>query len=161
MKTTNIISQTVIALAGFSMLLMTGCSTYRAVIEKQAVTVIPEERYERIIKLYNPEGAPDKTLAGIVFIKEGAKVCTDYPREETVKSLDDLDMLEKYAYQFFRRYAIADEGRVFGYFALPLETRALIYKNSKPEDCIYKVVIIEPERRSDINKMPDIDAHMR
>lgn len=67
---------------------------------------IPEIHFERIIKLYNPEGVPDKTLAGVVFIKKDAKVCTAFPREITIKSLDELDPVEKQTYTQLSKYAI-------------------------------------------------------
>lgn len=145
MRNTIIKKSLALAMTGLCSLILVGCSTFRTIIEKKSVAGIPEGRYERIIKLYNPEKTPDKTLAGIVFIKEGARICTDYPREETIKSLDDLDMLEKNAYRSFSLYAVESEGITFGYFAISLENRALIFKNSKDEGCLYKIVIIEPE----------------
>jgi len=54
------------------------------------VKEVPPGHYETIIKLNDPEGIPDKTLAGLVFIKKGANVCTDFPRQEIIKSLDEL-----------------------------------------------------------------------
>jgi len=161
MKTAIMKNGVVLATMGLCALILTGCSSYRTLIEKKEIASIPEGRYERIIKLNNPDGAPFKTLGGVVFVKEGARVCTDYPREETIKSLDDLEMMEKHAYRSFSLYAIEADGTIFGYFAIPLENRALIYKNSKDEGCIYKVVIIEPEPPSGIDNIPRHDHGVR
>jgi hypothetical protein len=128
----------------FCAIILAGCSSYKTLIDKKEVESIPPDRYERIIRLRNPLGTPPKTLDGVVFVKEGARVCTDYPREETIKNLDDLEMMEKHAFRSFSFYAIEADGTIFGYVALPPENRALIYKNSKEEGCLYKVVIIEP-----------------
>ena len=156
-----IIKSAIPAITGLITLILTGCNIYSTTIAAKDVTTIPEGRYGRIIKLYNPDGAPDKTLAGVVFVKEGAKVCTDYPREETIKSLDDLEMMEKNAYRYFSCYAIEAGGTVLGYFALALEYRALIYENLKNEDCTYKLVIIEPEYQTGIGEIPRSRHHIK
>ncbi len=87
-------------------------------IKKHEVKEIPEIQFERIIKLYNPEGVPDKTLAGVVFIKKDAKVCTDFPREITIKSLDELDPVEKQTYTQLSNYAIKSGEEIFGFVAI-------------------------------------------
>jgi hypothetical protein len=133
-------------LAGLILLALVGCGGYGTIIKKHEVTDIPNIQFERIIKLYNPEGIPDKTLTGVVFIKKGAKVCTDYPREETIKSLDELDMVEKQVYTRFSNYAIKIGDEIFGFFSIAQDYRANIWENIKDEDCKYKVQIIIPER---------------
>ena len=132
-------------LAGLVMLALVGCSGYGTIIKKHEVTDIPNIQFERIIKLYNPEGIPDKTLAGVVFIKKGAKVCTDYPREMAIKSLDELDMVEKQVYTRFSNYAIKAGDEIFGFVSIAQDYRANIWENIKDEDCKYKVQIIIPE----------------
>jgi hypothetical protein len=136
----------IFTLAGLILLALVGCGGYGTIIKKYEVTEIPSIQFERIIKLYNPEGIPDKTLTGVVFIKKGAKVCTDYPREETIKSLDDLDMVEKQVYTRYSHYAIKVGDEIFGFFSIAQDYRANIWENIKDEDCKYKVQIIIPER---------------
>ncbi len=121
-----------------------GCSGYSTIIKKYEVTDIPNTQFERIIKLYNPEGSPDKTLAGVVFIKKGAKVCTDYPREVTIKSLDELDIVERQTYPYFSNYAIKVGDEIFGFVALSMDYRANIWEIIKDAECKYKVEIILP-----------------
>ena len=137
----NIIRNSVLALVTF---LMLGCNG-GTVIQKQEVSGVPSAQYERIIKLDNPQGTPDKTLAGLVFIKKGAKVCTDYYREETIKSLDDLAPMEKNAFNYFSNYAIKAGNETFGFVSIPIENRIVIWENKKDSDCLYKVQIILPE----------------
>jgi hypothetical protein len=126
-------------------LFLIGCSGY-SVLPKQQAPDIPNVRYERIIKLYNPEGIPDKTLAGIVHVTGKATVCTDYPREETIKSLDDLTAMEKLAFANFQNYAIKDGEELLGYVSISISYRANIWRNKKDPICKYKVQIIMPER---------------
>lgn len=123
-----------------------GCSGYR-IIPKQDAPSIPDIGYARIIKLDNPEGDPYGTLAGVVFVTGKATVCTDYPREETIKSLDDLTQTEKQAFTSFHHYAIADGGEILGYVSVPVETRAHIWRREDDPVCAYKVQIILSEHR--------------
>ena len=104
------------------------------------VNEVPSGHYE-IIKLYDPEGLPDKTLAGLVFIKKGASVCTDYPRQEIIKSLDELTMTEKNSYRYFSNYAITAEIETLGFVSIPIEYIAILWKNEKDENCKYKVQV--------------------
>jgi len=124
-------------------LLIIGCGSYR-VIKKQEVSDIPNASYERIIRLNNPEGIPEKTLAGVVHVTGKATVCTDYPREETIKSLDDLTAMEKLAFPYFQSYAIQDGGEIFGYVSIPVDYRAVIWRKEKDPKCAYTVQIILP-----------------
>jgi len=129
---------------GLGALFMVGCSSYN-IIRKQEVPSIPSGQYKRIIKLANPEGTPDRTLAGVVFIKKGAKVCTDYPREETIKSIDEMELREKQAYSYFRNYAIKAGDEIFGFVSIPADYGTNIWENKKNADCKYKVEIILPK----------------
>ncbi len=126
-------------------LLLIGCSN-NMIIRKQEVTAVPKAGYERIIKLNNPEGAPDRTLAGVVHVTGRATVCTDYPREEMIKSLDDLTEMEKKDFPYFLNYSIEDGGAILGYVSIPVGYRANIWRNEKDSVCQYKVQIIWPER---------------
>ncbi len=137
----NVIRNTAL---GLGALVLINCGGYITIIKMLEVNEIPGGQYERIIKLYNPEGISDKTLVGLVFIKKGAKVCTDYPREETIKSLDELTMMERHSYQYFSNYAIKVGGKTFGFVALPIDYRANLWENKKDEGCKYKVQIILP-----------------
>ena len=61
-----------------AVVLVAGCSGY-SVMTRQTVDEVPAARYERIIKLHNPDGQPDKTLAGLIHVTGQATMCTDYP----------------------------------------------------------------------------------
>ena len=124
---------------------MAGCSGYQ-IIQKQEVPAVPQMRYERIIKLDNPEGMPDRTLAGIVHVTGKDKVCTDYPREIVIKSLDDLEEIEKEMLKYYKIYVIKDAGEILGYVSIPLDYRVHIWRIEKDPDCRYRVQIISPER---------------
>jgi hypothetical protein len=145
MKNNNMKSGIKITTLGLLALTLIGCSGYNTIIKKLAVESIPEDKYERIIKLNNPDGMPDKTLAGLIFIKKGAKVCTNYPREEVITSLDELPVMEKNAYRFLSTYAIKVGEKTFGFIAIPLDYRAIIWENTKNTECQFKVDIILPQ----------------
>lgn len=130
---------------GLIILALAGCTSFGTVIKKYEVKEIPEIQFERIIKLYNPEGVPDKTLAGVVFIKKDAKVCTDFPREITIKSLDELDPVEKQTYTQLSKYAIKSSEEIFGFVAIALDYRINIWEKIKDEACRYTVQIVIPE----------------
>ncbi len=49
---------------GLGALVLINCGGYGTIIKMQGVNEIPDGKYERIIKLYNPEGISDKTLVG-------------------------------------------------------------------------------------------------
>ncbi|MFA5321335.1 MAG: hypothetical protein WC373_01570 [Smithella sp.] len=137
---------------GLIALAFMGCSGYNTIIKMREVKDVPADSYERIIKLYNPGGSQDKTLAGLVFIRKGASVCTDYPREEIIKSVDELAMMEKDAYRYSSHYAIEAGGRTFGFVSVPVEYNVMLWENAKDENCQYKVQIISiDQERSDID----------
>jgi hypothetical protein len=129
---------------GFCASALVGCGGYNTLIKMPKVNAIPGDQYERIIKLYNPEGEPDKTLAGLVFIKKGAKVCTDYPREVNIKSLDELETLEKQAYPYFTNYVIKVGDETLGFVSIAVEYNVNLWENKKDEDCNYKVQLVSP-----------------
>jgi len=135
----------IIAALGLIFSLLVGCAGMGAVIKKHEVAEIPALPYERIIRLYNPEGFPDKTLAGVVFIKKNARVCTDFAREVDIKSLDDLDPVERQTYTTFSTYAIKGGEEIFGYVAIAQDYRLNFWENLKDENCRYKVQVIIPE----------------
>jgi hypothetical protein len=124
-----------------SALVLISCNSYNTIIKMQEVKEVPPDQYDRIIKLNNPEGVPYKTLAGLVFIKKGANVCTDYPRQEIIKSLDELTMTEKNTYQYSIYYAITTGTETLGFVSIPVEYRAILWKIEKDENCKYKVRI--------------------
>ena len=126
--------------------LLLSCAGY-SVLPKSDIEAVPHGVYSRIIKLYNPDGMPENTLAGVVHVIGGASVCTDHPREERINSLDDLDILEKKAFPYFRTYVIEDGGATLGYVSIPVEYRVNLWRNDKPDaTCRYTVQIILPQR---------------
>ena len=138
---------------GFCALAVISCSGFGAIIKMPEVKEVPVGQYERIIKLNNPLADSDKTFAGLVFIKKGASVCTDYPREEIIKSLDDLTMMEKNYYLYFSNYAIEAGGRTYGFVSIPIEYSAMLWENEKDENCKYKVQItLLGEKNNDIGE---------
>ena len=72
MKNNSRKSGIIITALGLLMTALISCSGYNTMIKKLEVKSIPEDKYERIIKLSNPEGMPDRSLAGLIFIKKGA-----------------------------------------------------------------------------------------
>jgi len=127
---------------GLGSLALVNCSGFGAIVKMPKVKEVPAGQYGRIIKFNNPAGSPDETFAGLVFIKEGASVCTDYPREETIKNLDELTMMEKRSYNYFRNYEIKAGDMTFGFVSIPVDYQAILWQNEKDEDCQYKVQII-------------------
>ena len=125
---------------------MMGCSGH-GIIQKQEVSGIPDAPFERIIKLENPEGTPDKTLAGVVHIVGKAAVCTDYPRQRVIKSLHDLEEIEKKAFAHFQNYAIRDNNETLGYVSIPVEYGANVWLREKDPACKYSVQILPPRHR--------------
>jgi hypothetical protein len=141
MKKRKIINSIKNIALGFCSLTLINCSGFGTIVKMPEVKEVPAGTYERIIKLNNPEAMPDKTFAGLVFIKKGASVCTDYPREEIIKSLDELTVMERNSYLFFSNYAISKDGRTFGFVSIPLEYIVTLWENEKDENCKYKVQI--------------------
>ena len=141
MKRLNIKNITRSSTLGLSALVLISCSGYNTIVKMPEVKKVPPGQYERTIKLNDPEGIPDKTLAGLVFIKKGANVCTDFPRQEIIKSLDELTMTEKNTYRYSSNYAIMAEVETLGFVSIPIEYRAILWKNEKDENCKYKVQV--------------------
>ncbi|MDD4091926.1 MAG: hypothetical protein PHQ63_05160 [Smithellaceae bacterium] len=125
---------------------MVGCSGY-GILQKQEVSRIPDAPYERIIQLENPEGAPDRTLAGVVHATGKATVCADYPRQRVIKSLDDLEKPEKQAFAHFQNYAIRDGDETLGYVSVPVEYGVNIWRRDTDPVCKYSVQILPPRHR--------------
>lgn len=128
------------------LLAMMGCDGY-TIIPKQEVSGIPDASYERIIKLENPEGAPDRTLAGVVHATGKAAVCTDYPRQRVIKSLDALEEPEKQALANFQDYAIRDGDKTLGYVSVPVEYGVNIWRRDNDPVCKYSAQILPPRHR--------------
>jgi hypothetical protein len=134
--------------SGFCALALIGCSGLGTIVKMPEVKSVPEGKYESIIKLENPAAAPEKKFAGLVFIKKGASVCTDYPRQEIIKSLDDLTVTERNSYSFFSNYAIAKDGQTFGFVSVPIDYTAMLWETEKDESCKYKVQITWVDERN-------------
>lgn len=128
------------------LLAMMGCSGY-GIIQKQVISGIPDAPYERIIQLENPEGAPDRTLAGVVHVIGKAAVCTDYPRQRVIKSLDELEEIEKKSFAHFQNYAIRNSDETLGYVSIPVEYGANIWRRDNDPVCKYSVQILPPQHR--------------
>ncbi|MEE9913329.1 MAG: hypothetical protein K4571_16590 [Deltaproteobacteria bacterium] len=122
---------------------------YTKVIKMSKVASIPDDSYERIIKLNTPSTPDNRTLAGIVFIKKGASVCADFPRTEMIKSFADLQSTEKGWYLRFTKYAIKIGDETLGFVALSAEYDAILWVNKKNETCRYKVQVVPPENMID------------
>ncbi|HNY49347.1 MAG TPA: hypothetical protein PLV50_02915 [Smithella sp.] len=148
-KVKNIIK---ILFLGWCALNLINCGSFGSVIKMPAVNEVPTGHYERIIKLNNPAAAPNETLAGLIFIKEGTSVCTDYPRQENIKSIDELTMMEKRSFNFFSNYTIEAEGRTFGYVSVPVDYKAILWRMEKDGDCRYKVQLMWMRERDSINE---------
>jgi hypothetical protein len=125
---------------------MASCSGY-GILQKQEVSGIPDASYERIIKLENPEGAPDKTLAGIVHVTGKETVCADFPRQRVIQSLDDLEKPERQALAHFQNYAIRDGDETLGYVSVPVEYGVNIWRRDNDPVCKYSVQILPPRHR--------------
>ncbi|HUN53626.1 MAG TPA: hypothetical protein VMU29_00570 [Smithella sp.] len=141
MKKNKLIDSIKKMVPGFCALALINCAGFGTIINMPAVKNVPAGPYERIIKLNNPAAAPDRTFAGLVFIKKGAKICTDSPREEIIKSLDELTVMEKNSVRYFSNYKIEADGRIYGFVSIPVEYNAMLWKNEKDENCKYKVQI--------------------
>lgn len=126
---------------GLSALILISCSGYNMIVKMPEVKEVPPGQYESIIKLNDPVSPTDKAIAGLIFIKKGASVCTDYPRQDIIKSLDELTMTEKNTYRYSSNYAITAEVEILGFVSIPVEYRAILWKNEKDENCKYKVQV--------------------
>jgi len=122
---------------------------YNLVIIMFKIACIPDDNYERVIKLNTPGTQGNRTLAGVVFIKKGASVCTDFPRTEMIKSLADLQSAEKGWYSHFIKYAVKVGDETLGFVALSAEYDAILWVNKKIETCRYKVQVVPPENMID------------
>jgi len=127
-----------------AVVLVAGCSGY-SVLTRQTVDEVPAARYESIIKLHNPDGQPDKTLAGLVHVTGQATMCTDYPREEVIKSLDELTMPEKHALASYLTYVVRDGDITAGYVSIPVDYRIVIWRRDAHPECTYKVEVVIPK----------------
>ena len=127
---------------GLGSLALVSCSGFGTIVKMPEVKEVPVGQYGRIIKLNNPAATPNETFAGLVFIKAGASVCTDYPREETIKNLDELTMMEKRSFNYFRKYEIKAGDTTFGFVSIPVDYQTILWQNEKNENCQYKVQII-------------------
>jgi hypothetical protein len=141
---------------GVCALALISCGGHNTIVRMPEVQAVPDGKFERIIKLYNPEGSQEKTLAGIVFIKKGASVCTNYPREELIKSLNELSAMDRNAYRYFSNYEIKEDDKSYGFVSIPLEYNVILWKDEKNENCIYKVQVdwINKDRDSLGEMMP-------
>ncbi len=115
------------------------------IIREQAVPGIPPGKYSHIIRLYNPEGEPERSLAGLVISTESATVCSDYPREIIIKSLDELPLMEKKAFPYFNNYVIRDKDEIVGYVSLQIGYRTVIWRTAKDPACAYRAQIVLPD----------------
>lgn len=148
MKKSELINSIKSITFGFCALALIGCRGVGTIVKMPEVKSVPEGNYESIIKLENPAAAPDKIFAGLVFIKKDASVCTDYPRQEIIKSLDALTIMERNSYRFFSSYAIAKDGKTFGFVAVPIDYTVMLWETEKDESCKYKVQITWQDERN-------------
>jgi len=131
MKENHIMNTMMIVVIIFCTWALFCCSSYYTIVRMPEVKEVPDGQYERIIKLYNPEGFLEKTIAGLVFVKKGARICTTYPREEIIRSLDELTEMERNSYRFFSHYEIKEDEVSYGFVSVPAEYHVLLWKDEK------------------------------
>jgi len=148
MKAIHLIKTSSLALCA---LVLVNCG-FAGLIKMPTVREVPAGQYQQIIRLNNPAAMPDETLAGLIFIEKDASVCTDYPRQEIIQNIDELTMMEKRAASFFSTYAIAADGKTFGYVSIPVDYKAMLWQNEQDEACRFKVQIIWLRERNSINE---------
>jgi hypothetical protein len=129
------------SLVVFSVLILAGCgASLNKIIKEEPVKIIPDKKYETIIRLKIWENNALQPEAGFVYVVPGGKVTTDFPREEVVKN---IHMLDKYAQRNrnnMRKYVIKDsKGKVRGYYELVPEYTATIWERG--DDILLQIII--------------------
>lgn len=129
------------AIALLCVLVLTGgCAAYNQIIKSEPVNIIPDKKYEVIIRLDTPEGMPFQPDAGFVYVEPQGKVSTDFARQVFVKNLDLLDENEQINRDKMGKFVIKDrQGRVRGYYEILFEYRTVIWE--KGEDILLQIII--------------------
>jgi hypothetical protein len=118
--------------AGVVLAFAFGCASSGAMLKSEAVSAVPEKKFEKIIRLDTPECLPLQPDAGFVYVEPEGKVTTDFPREIVVKNLDSLDRYERLNRDRMGAFVIKDrQGRVRGYYELLFEYRAFIWERGE------------------------------
>ncbi len=126
--------------AGVVLAFAFGCASSGAMLKSEAVSAVPEKKFEKIIRLDTPECLPLQPDAGFVYVEPEGKVTTDFPREIVVKNLDSLDRYERLNRDRMGAFVIKDrQGRVRGYYELLFEYRAFIWERG--EDILLQISI--------------------
>lgn len=117
-----------------------GCASSGAMLKSELVSVVPDQKFEKIIRLDTPECLPLQPDAGFVYVEPEGKVTTDFPRQIAVKNLDSLDRYERLNRDRMGAFVIKDrQGRVRGYYELLFEYRAFIWERG--EDILLQITI--------------------
>lgn len=118
--------------AGVVLAFAFGCASSGAMLKSEAVSAVPEKKFEKIIRLDTPECLPLQPDAGFVYVEPEGKVTTDFPREIVVKNLDSLDRYERLNRDRMGAFVIKDrQGGVRGYYELLFEYRAFIWERGE------------------------------
>ena len=122
------------SLAVFSVLILAGCgASFNKIIKEEPVKIIPDKKYETIIRLRIWENDPLHPEAGFVYVVPGGKVTTDFPREEVVKDI-------QHSRNNMSKYVIKDSnGKVRGYYELVPEYTAIIWERG--DDILLQIII--------------------
>jgi hypothetical protein len=129
-------------IAGLGMLvLISGCAASGKVINSDAVRIIPDKKYEKIIILRLPEGEPTEPNAGFVYVLPKGKISTDFPREEFVENLNGLlENAQTSRIYHMGKFVIKDsEGKVRGYYEMLPNYTVILWE--RKDDILLQVVI--------------------
>jgi hypothetical protein len=137
-----------IFLAALSALVLVGCSASYKVIKEEQVKIIPDKKYETIIRLNIWDGEPLKPEAGFVYVEPGGKVTTDFPREEFVKNLDILKYAQMNRNNMSKFVIKNSKGKVRGYYEMLHEYRTIIWESG--DDILLQVIIPKMGGNADI-----------
>ncbi|HPC86085.1 MAG TPA: hypothetical protein P5208_08380 [Smithellaceae bacterium] len=119
----------VVIAGGFVLAFAAGCASSGPMLKSEAVSALPDKKFEKIIRLDTPECLPLQPDAGFIFVEPGGKVITDFPRQIAVTNLDSLDRYERLNRDRMGAFVIKDrEGRVRGYYQLLFEYRAFLWE---------------------------------
>ncbi|HOG13089.1 MAG: hypothetical protein PHW80_03350 [Smithellaceae bacterium] len=122
----------VVIAGGLVLAFAAGCASAGTMLKSEAVSAVPEKKFEKIIRLDTPECLPLQPDAGFVFVEPGGKVITDFPRQIAAASLYSLDRYERLNRDRMGAFVIKDrQGGVRGYYELLFEYRAFIWERGE------------------------------
>jgi hypothetical protein len=127
--------------AMLGILVLVGCgASYSNIIKEEQVKIIPDKKYETIIRLNIWESDPLKPQAGFIYVEPEGKVTTDFLREEFVQNLDMLDKFAQMNRNNMNKFVIKDsKGKVRGYYEILPEYTAIIWERG--DDILLQVIV--------------------